>query len=551
MKSFKQYMKEETMPYANVRSGSMDIKDSAVRDQINQLLAGVTADKAVTPYIVLERVAKVLANFHIYIPSQHFMEGESGAMVWPINQFGAKAGMNNQGQFVVSGGVGKDETHGPHMGGEGSYIAPTVEKNDYSIFFEYRQGDCGMFTVFCEVVDNDELDEIMTDLEAELNDEGEEDEDELNEAVSDYNRGKFAIRQDAYKDEDGDIVHPVYFGPRRIGHVSGNNKDGWKYSHNKRGSDSGFSSKATAYDALKNQHMNVMNKQQKMKEESGYYYGKQKVTELKMSDEQQIDEISSKIVKKYVKAAEKDKKHADRQADFSEYESNRKDLPADRKKAFKGEAEWIKGISAKRAKGLEMAKKRLGEEPINEDDIERKRNALWKMIDYHNKKESKTKDLKANHHRKMSDQLRGELLSLQGSEKKDEPKKQINEVSKELVGKVNKARMTKPSKTTAGAKSLNRAVIKKWLDSNVGKLIPAKEEPPFEPTEKKSTPYANPKAKAKQLARMMMRKNVAEERDPVAPETGPRKTPGSNQPMSVVASVADSLSKTLKTKKTK
>lgn len=193
MKTFKGFMKEETMPYANVKSGVMDISDSAVRDQINQLLAGVTNMKFVTPYIALERVAKTLANFHIFLPNQGFLEGDSGAATWPIHQYGAKIGQNDNGEVV------------------------TTPAAQFHVFFEYRMSDCGMYMVFCEVVDQDELDEIMDDLEAELNDEGEEEE---------------------------------------------------------------------------------------LDEESGYYYGKQPVSELKMSDEQQLDEISAEKVGKLKKAVD-------------------------------------------------------------------------------------------------------------------------------------------------------------------------------------------------------------------------------------------------------
>lgn len=191
MKSFKNYMKEETVPYANVRSGTMDIKDSAVRDQINQLLSIATERKFITPYIALEKVAKVLANFHIYIPSQHFLEGDSGALVWPINQFGVKAGMTNDGQYVVKGDYRKDYTHGPHVEGEDNEMSPPRDNSDHHIFFEYRQGDCGMFEIFCEVVDQDELEEIMDDLESELNDEDKEDmkedEDEKKDRIYEEN----------------------------------------------------------------------------------------------------------------------------------------------------------------------------------------------------------------------------------------------------------------------------------------------------------------------------------------------------------------------------
>ena len=46
----------------------------------------------------------------------------------------------------------------------------------------------------------------------------------------------------------------------------------------------------------------------------------------------------------------------------------------------------------------------------------------------------------------------------------------INEVSPELVGKVNKARLSKPAKTSAAQKTLDKAVKKAWLKSSVGKI---------------------------------------------------------------------------------
>ena len=102
MKSFKQYVKEETMPYAGTKSGVIDIRDSAVRDGLNQQLAGVTAGKFVTPYIAFERVCKALANFHIFPPRTTFLEGDSGAVNFRVDQFGSKIGMNDAGQVVAN-----------------------------------------------------------------------------------------------------------------------------------------------------------------------------------------------------------------------------------------------------------------------------------------------------------------------------------------------------------------------------------------------------------------------------------------------------------------
>jgi len=375
------------MPYANVKSGVMDINDSDVRDQVNQLLAGVTARKFVTPYIAMERVAKTLANFHIYVPNQGILEGDSGSVVWPINQFGGKLGMTNDAEVVV---------------------APSSQ---YSVFFEYRMSDCGMFMVFCEVVDQDELEEIMNDLEAELNGES-EDEEELDEGYVSYR---------VVKKSDGKSTYDK-FGDTKSGTVTiGDKKRAAKDNESDKKEDSKRTSAAE--------------KKARFEEESGYYYGKQPVSELKMSDEQQmdevskgtlasyikkashdvatksaqvrghamkskeavdkqdittarkedersnkafkkswkrregiakaadklakeetqLDEISDKLKARYVKKAEKDKAHAERQAAHSEYTASH--AQPERKAAWKKEAEWLKGIAAKRAKGIERAKK--------------------------------------------------------------------------------------------------------------------------------------------------------------------------------------------------
>ena len=118
MKSFKQYLKEETMPYAATASGSININDPAVLDGLNALIAGVTNKKFVTPYIAFERVQKALANFLIFPPRPSFLQGNSGSYIQPISQFGDKLGVKDDGNFVKDGEVLKDKTHGPHTPGE-------------------------------------------------------------------------------------------------------------------------------------------------------------------------------------------------------------------------------------------------------------------------------------------------------------------------------------------------------------------------------------------------------------------------------------------------
>lgn len=158
MKTFKKYLDEEVNLSANVHSGKTGIDLSAVRDNINAYLNGVTACTFITPYIALERVSKVLANYHIFLPKYTFMEGDSGLAVFNVNQFGGKVGMNDDGEVVTS------------------------DDSPFSFYFEYNMNDSGTFDVFAEIVDEDELQELMGDLDDELED---EDEDELNEESKD------------------------------------------------------------------------------------------------------------------------------------------------------------------------------------------------------------------------------------------------------------------------------------------------------------------------------------------------------------------------------
>jgi hypothetical protein len=184
MKSFKQYIKEETMPYAATASGSININDPDVVDGLNAIIAGVTASKFVTPYIAYERVQKALANFLIFPPRPSFFQGDSGMYTYPINQFGDKFGQRNDGSFAKDGETLKDETHGDHPPGEPlqgtiqNTGTSTSTEEKYTLYFEWRQSDCGMYNIFAEVVTESDLQDILGDLEDEMN---EEEDEELNE----------------------------------------------------------------------------------------------------------------------------------------------------------------------------------------------------------------------------------------------------------------------------------------------------------------------------------------------------------------------------------
>lgn len=157
-------LSEEVNPSFNVERGLVGVNVDAVRDNINILLAGVTNCSTVTPYIALERVRKVLAQFHIFLPKVSFLEGDHGVETFPIHQFGEMMGMRNDGEVV------------------------TKIENPYHLFFEYQMSDRGMFDVFCEIVNDDELEELLSDVETEIDDGDAEDEreaklDEASESI--------------------------------------------------------------------------------------------------------------------------------------------------------------------------------------------------------------------------------------------------------------------------------------------------------------------------------------------------------------------------------
>ena len=146
MKKFKEFLSEEMMPFAQTEKGFVGVDNGPVRDNINIHLASVTARSHATPYHALEMVRKVLAPFSIFPPQTNFLDGDSGHEVFPISQFGNKMGMTNDGTVVVK------------------------NYDPYYVYFEYQMNDRGSFDIFCEIVEESELQEILDDMESEMED---------------------------------------------------------------------------------------------------------------------------------------------------------------------------------------------------------------------------------------------------------------------------------------------------------------------------------------------------------------------------------------------
>lgn len=144
MKKFKNFINEEVNIAPGVVSGKIDVHDNAVRDNINAFLNGVTAQCFITPYVGLEKVAKVLANFHIHLPKAPFLEGDHGVHVFDVGQFGRLAGQRNDGTIV------------------------TKVDSPFNLYFEWKMDDRGMFKIFSEIVSDDELEELLDDVQDDM-----------------------------------------------------------------------------------------------------------------------------------------------------------------------------------------------------------------------------------------------------------------------------------------------------------------------------------------------------------------------------------------------
>ena len=99
MKRFRDYLSEEVLPTAEVKDGSIDLRNATVLASVNAALNSVTAQPAVTPYVVYNRISKLLSQFHIIMPKK-FLEGDKGVEVFEVRQYGLKMGMTDQGEFV-------------------------------------------------------------------------------------------------------------------------------------------------------------------------------------------------------------------------------------------------------------------------------------------------------------------------------------------------------------------------------------------------------------------------------------------------------------------
>jgi len=118
-----------------------DIHNQETLDLANAAIAEVTDQVFANPYSALERVRKVLNIFSINLPAYRFMEGETGNTVFDINQYGIQSGIDSNGEKIVT---------------------PDA---DLFLYFEYQLNTEGLYEVFGEIVDQDNLQDLLDDYE--------------------------------------------------------------------------------------------------------------------------------------------------------------------------------------------------------------------------------------------------------------------------------------------------------------------------------------------------------------------------------------------------
>lgn len=156
MNRFTRYLKEDFDPAIYNSDGAVSIDDETVVDAINANLEASTARPFRTPYIAFEEVRKVLSYYKIFLPNSVFLDKNDGYDVFEVSQFGEKMGMNNQGEVV------------------------TANDSPMFVYFEWSLDENGCYDVFTSLVNDEELEEIISDFDAEV----EDDETDLHEQHS-------------------------------------------------------------------------------------------------------------------------------------------------------------------------------------------------------------------------------------------------------------------------------------------------------------------------------------------------------------------------------
>jgi len=136
--SFKQFLEEEdTKAIVQTGVNSKSLDNNVTKEMLNAQLAKTTGHPFITPYIALGAIARVLAYANIILPQYVFLDKKDGEVVFDATQFGKMAGVNLDG-------------------------SPANNDTEYFVYFSYSMNDDGYYDCFAILVDQEELDGILT-----------------------------------------------------------------------------------------------------------------------------------------------------------------------------------------------------------------------------------------------------------------------------------------------------------------------------------------------------------------------------------------------------
>lgn len=136
LKKFHEVVNEDYQ--ASIATGTVNVNDPTTVVNINSLLLGALKQEFITPYIALEKVRKVLAMFAIHIEgTSDIFNAEEGDKTFAVMQFGKIVDMTPNAQ--------------------------AVEPPDAFIYFAWELNDNGAYDIWCQLVDSEELDELLSD----------------------------------------------------------------------------------------------------------------------------------------------------------------------------------------------------------------------------------------------------------------------------------------------------------------------------------------------------------------------------------------------------
>jgi hypothetical protein len=425
MKRYTEYLNEDFDPAIYNSDGGISIDDPSVIDAINSNLDASTSCSFRTPYNALEEVRKILAYYKIFLPKSIFLDQNHGNDVFEISQFGEKSGINDNGEVV------------------------TASDSPLFVYFEWSLNEKGMYDIFTSIVDEDELDEVMDDFDAEMS----SDEGDLQESMPDLKK-----KMDAKK---------VTLANRMKKTQNDNDKTYKDWRKDKP--DLETTRKLVGEENIKEDDMDLFDDDKPKKEKKAKEYKHETSGKtimhtgtppkgFKLVKEQKLDELSRDFVSKYVKKAKKDKK-TDRSsgiklATLKKYGSDKSNLP--KVKATMEESKQLDEIS----------KEKLGQYiKAASHDVATKSAATGRYADRANRARDEMK--------------KGDYKNWPQGKKDDE-----------FADKMFK-------------KSWNR---RKGIAKATDKLTKEEKDVPFDnPTSTPSTPYKKPENKAKQLARSAMK----------------------------------------------